>query len=349
MSEPTRKELLESLIEYATVLEASNNSIPAKKYSDLYLYNKVEGMERALVDFILSAEEIDKADESFVNNVVAALRINTIRYPYLEKVLLSPNTRLLRRPSNPMVASFKVFVAKDKKSFSNNQVVYIDVTGIINRDEDKYYIGTRDVPILTSLLINAMTCMGYNAVPSEYVNNYDLRQNMMAAFSNLVNGIITYLRYGAVPKVREKVSYISNLYFLFNICQINPAVSNNMRMYDVAAKTAGLTNAELNAINYILSSSEGWYNNAAGFINVIATVIGASQLTIDVFVEKWALQYRSGTQYALEYYPALAAMMTNTFIGANIVNQTTINRNVGDNLVNVVSSKILSIGRDLVG
>ena len=66
-------------------------------------------------------------------------------------------------------------------------------------------------------------------------------------------------------------------------------------------------------------------------------------LTLDILVEKWLYLYGTGTQFALELYPAFASLVTNVYIGCYINNQKTIEKVVGKDIVTFTVG-VLSIG-----
>ena len=72
-------------------------------------------------------------------------------------------------------------------------------------------------------------------------------------------------------------------------------------------------------------------------------------MKLDNFVEKWIFLYKTGTQFALELFPAFATMMTNAFHGAYINNQKTIEKvtNNGKDMV-AFSRTILQIGSEML-
>ena len=67
-------------------------------------------------------------------------------------------------------------------------------------------------------------------------------------------------------------------------------------------------------------------------------------MKLDNFVEKWIFLYKTGTQFALELFPAFATMMTNAFHGAYINNQKTIEKVVGNTLVSYTKNVIAKGG-----
>lgn len=341
----TRKELFANLIEEAAILEAVDDAIKAKKYSDTFLYGK-SNMSSKLVNFIMRSEEIDRNHSSFDVNVSAFIRANS-RFAFLDKVLKSSNVRLLKAVDAPMPSAFKVFSAKDVKGNSEKILTYIDVSGIIKQENGYYKITNRDVPILTSYLQTAMTLMIYNATPARYTRS-GLGNDLMVAFDRLFTYVIDYLRCATVAKSREKTIYLACMYFQYNIIQAKELYSEET-IRNRALKESGLTQAEASAVDYLANKVPGCYLNINNFIAAVGTVLNAPTLKLDNFIEKWVYVYKAGTQYSLEYFPALASMISNTFHQAGIVNQITIDKVVGSKLINLITEELCDVGRSILG
>ena len=76
------------------------------------------------------------------------------------------------------------------------------------------------------------------------------------------------------------------------------------------------------------------------FIEKLADMIKVPGLKIDNVVDKWMYLYGVNTIFALEYFPALSAMLTDAYIGAYINNQKTIEKVVGNILVKYTKTVI---------
>ena len=68
------------------------------------------------------------------------------------------------------------------------------------------------------------------------------------------------------------------------------------------------------------------FTNIKNFVDTIARILKVNALKVDNFIEKWVFLYKSGTQFATEYYPAFSSMLTNAYHGAYINNQKTIEK-----------------------
>ena len=68
-----------------------------------------------------------------------------------------------------------------------------------------------------------------------------------------------------------------------------------------------------------------------------------SDLSVSIVVDTWMKSFGTGTIFAMEYFPAFAMMMSNTFVGGYIDQQLTIEKIAGQDMVPFVKT-LLQIG-----
>ena len=275
----------------------------------------------------MKADEINKNDPSFDN---IKFMVKRQAYQYLVNIMDSDKVVLLTKTPKSMPRSFKVFCAKDVRHGTGQTKVYIDVTGVIETKDGQYTMSGSKLNELVSYLTSAFVYQVYNMNPAILLRNAKLIDSGTRCFALLFTHIIDYLRMGGVDNIRAKSLYLSAIYY-------QKCVLNNVYSDDVvkarAKNISGLSSREIDVIEYQLKNDT--FNNIDTFINTVAEVLKIPSLKIDNFVEKWVFLYKSGTQFALEYYPAFSSMLTNAFHGGYLNNQQTI-------------EKVLNNGRDLV-
>ena len=180
-----------------------------KNFGDSYLY-KLGNFEKALMQFMMSAEVIDKNHPSF-DDIKYEVKKRAVTSS-LPKVLMSDNIILLKGNVG-LSRAFKVFAAKDIISGDNKTKVFIDVTDIIKSTDGTYSIDNRTIDILISHLVNAMNTFIYWVKPERLLNNTSLIDSGTKAFSDMFTYVVDYLRIGSVDNVRERTKYISALYY----------------------------------------------------------------------------------------------------------------------------------------
>ena len=149
---------------------------------------------------------------------------------------------------------------------------------------------------------------------------------------------------GGVDNIREKSLYLSSLYY--QKCLLGDIYSDNI-VRNRAKKISGLSDREIDVIEYQLDKDS--FTNIKNFVDTIARILKVNALKIDNFIEKWVFLYKSGTQFATEYYPAFSSMLTNANHGAYINNQKTIEKvtNNGKEMV-AYTRALLQLGSELV-
>lgn len=334
----SKRNNLEKLAEFAIIQEAARE-VSIKTYNDSFLYHK-GGYEKNILEFIMKAEEINKNDPSFENVVYM---VKKQPYSFLVNVLLSNRVVLLKKLPKSMPRSFKVFAGKDLRKGTNDIKVYIDITGVITDDGGVYNISGAKLNELVSYLTSAMTYTIYHVDPIRLIGNTKLVESGTQCFSLLFTHIIDYLRMGGVENVRGKTLYLSSLYYQLSILKLKPADSIKNR----ALKISKLTSKEADVLEYMIKPNA--FADINTFIENLSIALKIPDLKLENFIDKWLFLYKTGTQFAIEYFPAFASMMTNAYHGAYIVNQLTIEKvtNNGKELTNFVQT-LLQIGRELM-
>ena len=311
----------------------------AKTYNNTYVYTKFP-YEENIFRFLMSADVIDTSDSNFED----------IKYEFkrrqidscLLKVLLSKNVNLLSaRDSMPLNNQFRVICARDPKTKTNDYKVFIDCTGLIVKDEKSGAWKCRNIDILVSHVINAMVCMIYHKAEKEILS-VNLVTDTMHAFCSLFTHIIDYLfKVSVIPSTKMKCQYLACMYFVENI--IEKEFNDNYK--HMAGKIVNLSEREQDMI--IAQCEAKDFESIKSFIGKIGEVLKQLSLKIDNVIDKWMYLYGTNTVFALEYYPALSAMLTDAYCGAYINNQKTIEKVVGNTLVSYTKN-ILAKGGTLV-
>ena len=309
----------------------------AKKLSDTYLYG-VGDYEKRLYKSFIESTVIDKSDES----------IQDIRYDVkrgqnttvLLKVFDSDNVVFLMN-NVPQPRAFKVFAADDVKSGDRKRKVFIDLTDIITYANGRYEIKPRDLDKLVSYLMGALCYLIYYADPDRIISNSSLLETGNKAFSLLLAYCIDSLRIGGTDKIREKILYLSSLYYQTNILgkDFTESVENR------AKKISGLNSREVEIIDSQLSGDA--FKDIKNFVDNIAKILRCEgSLKIDNFIERWYFLFGTGTQFATELYPAFSSLLTNAYCGAYLNNQKTIEKVLGRTLVEYTLA-LLRLGSEL--
>lgn len=311
--------------------------VKVKNFGDSYLY-KLGNFEKSLMQFMMSAEIIDKNHPSF-EDIKYEVKRRAVTSS-LTKVLMSDNVILLKNNIG-LSRAFKVFAAKDIISGDNKTKVFVDVTDIIKSTDGSYSIEPRNVDILVSHLLNAMHTFIYWVQPARLLNNTALVDSGTRAFADMFTYVIDYLRIGGVDNVRERTKYISALYYQCGL--LCKDITDSVRIR--ARKLSGLSEREADIVETLMGPEP--FKDINNFINALSKVLRIDgQLKLDNFIDKWAFVYGSGTQYGTELYTCFASIITNAYVGAYINNQKTIEKVLGKTLVEFTNA-VFKVGSEL--
>ena len=314
-----------------------NKNVMTKTFTDSFLYNKSSDMyERDILDFIMKGEMIDKNIEAFEDVKYEVKRRQVSQA--LVKVLASDLIVIMDFPVR-MSKAFTVFMAKDIKNDGKNRIfIYNDS---IVKNDTGYKLRNPDVFI--AHLVDAMNQAIYYTDPKRIVMQADLTKEGACAFAKLFTNVVDYLyKIGSVGTNKAKVLYLCILYYVK--CILKKDITDSI--LHLARDVSGLTDREIDLLDLQFNKDKGFVN-IKFFIEQLNKVIGLSRLTVDIFLSKWIYLYGTGTQFALELYPAFASMMTNAYVGCYLNNQKTIEKLIGNHMVSF-SQTILRIGNEVV-
>lgn len=311
----------------------------AKTYNNTFIFTKFN-YEEHIFRFLMTADRIDKNSEKF----------DDIKYEFkkrqlsnaLVKVLLSKNVYLLSAKDKlPLNNQFRVLCSRDpKEKSSTDYKVFIDCTGLIVEDKSGNY-KCRNIDILISHVINAMVSMIYHKAENQILSS-QLVSDTMSAFASLFVHAIDYLfKISVIPSTKMKCLFLSCMYFTENILEKD----FNESYQHMAAKCTNLSEREQEMIMTQCEKED--FESLRSFVEKLSDLLKVPNLKIDNLIDKWMYLYGTNTVFALEYYPALSAMLTDAYCGAYINNQKTIEKVVGNTLVSYTKN-VLAKGGALV-
>lgn len=308
-----------------------------KNYTDCYLYKQAD-YAKNIYKFFIESEVIDKNTEAF-----EAIKFDVRRLQpsaTLTTTLESPNVVLLKH-SVALPRSFKVFANQDIKSGDKKMKVFIDMSDIISTKGGTLTVHPSNIDKLISYLTSALVMRIYYTKPEILLNRASIIDTGTKCFAELFSHVVDYLRMSGVEKLKEKTMYIASVYYQTTMLgkEFSPSIESRCK------QLSKLSTRDIEILNIQLKSNT--YNNIETLINSIAKVIRADGLKLDNFLNQWLKLYGSGTQFALEYYPAFSSMLTNVYNGSYLVTgQKVVEKICGKDLVEY-TNKIFDAGREL--
>lgn len=318
----------------------ANKGNVAKNYGDTYLYNK-GGYEKHLVNFLMTAEEINKKDESF-ENIKFDIKRRQID-SCLVKILESNNVKLMIHPV-PLPKAFKVFAASDIKT-DKKMRVFIDCSDLIKKIDGAYKCNNID--ILIAYLVSCISNLVYYADPKRIIMNKDIIDAGARSFSALFTYIIDYLyKISNTPQIKVKCQYLSARYYIE--CILNKEFTDSGRA--ACRNLSKMTQREEELLELQIDE-ETMFRDINQFVDKLLTTLKLKspeeKSGVEIIIEKWIYLYGTGTQFGLEMFPAFATMMTNCYVGCYINNQKTIEKIAGRNMIDFTKA-VLKIGNESV-
>ena len=291
-----------------------------KTYANTYLFNKYHEYEKKMYEFIMSAERIDTRSDQFADLLYDFKRRNVGNS--LLKIITSNNVILATRPGISLPKSFKVFVAKDVKEDKTKMKVFIDVSDIITLKNGIYTCSKLEW--LTSYVVSAMTAYIYAMNETKLTGNASIIKDGGEAFAKCYSYIIDRMyKITTVPLLRNKIEYISAIYYQVNILGKNleknydSIKANALRISDLDVKSAQIIDITLSEKDFI---------NIDSFNEAISRIFSFMDFKTSNVIAMWMQAFGTGTVFAMEFLPAFATMLTNTYIGGYIDQQMTIEK-----------------------
>ena len=310
-----------------------------KTYAQTYLYRMFPQYEKMMLEGIMQGERIDVNDDKFANILYDVKRRQVSSN--LIKILKSNNTVLIR-PAKTLPKAFKVFVAKDVKN-DKKEKVFIDVSDCVFDKDGEYTCNHIDWII--AYLINAMNSYIYAILPNKLLSNQSIIRDGAQAFSSMFSYILDRIyKISTVQSLRKRIEYISAMYYQINILgkdyskQLDSIKAIAMKVSNIEPRDAQIVDLQID---------EGCFNTLLTFTDNLNRIFKFKDLKISIIVDKWMQSFGTGTVFGLEFYPAFAMMLTNTYVGGYIDNQLTIEKIAGQSMVTMTKS-ILQIGAGVV-
>lgn len=307
-----------------------------KKYSDTYLFRKYPNYNKQLFEFLMSAERIDKNSAAFENIAYEIKRRQVSNALY--KVMLSNNV-VLCLSNKPLPKAFKTTVADDIKTDKKPRV-FIDLSDCVVLKDGIYTC--RNIDWIISYLVNATTAYIYRLHPNKLTNNQTIIKEGADAFASLFTYVIDRIyKISSVQTLRKRIMYISALYYQVSI--LEKPFTDSVKA--IAMKTANIESRDAQIVD--LQIDDKTFIDIDSFIASLTRIFKFNGLTTDVVVAKWMEFYGTGTVFALEFFPAFAAMLSDTYVGGYINQQLTIEKITSQSMVKFTKA-VLQIGEGVV-
>ena len=305
-----------------------------KNFADTYLFNLSPEYRKNIVRFVMEGERIDKSDDSFKDIVYEVSRRQSTSV--VSRVLKHPDI-ILVRADKPMPRALKVFTCKDLKVGRESRKVFIDVSDLFRMKDGAWYCYKVDV--LVAYLISAMVHLIYHENPTRLTLATKIAHSGTKAYAELVTYIIDYLfKISSVDNMRNRCMFITAMFYQVNILRRS---AEDQSVKDLAAKVAKLNARESDIVMMYIKDDS--FKDISTLIATLSDALKLSKLTLDVFMDKWLYLYGSGTHFSTELFTSFSSMMTDAYTGTFINNQKTIEKIVGQDMLDF-SKAVITLG-----
>lgn len=315
-----------------------------KTINQTYLFNiyKKE-YEESIVNFAKATTIIDTKSKEFEDiaydvkkRQIGSFLVDMMHHQSIKLCITESKGATLNR-------SMRVLTAKDIKGGSGKYVIYVDCTGIISKENNRFEC--KEVDKLIALLLDASVNLIYfSSYGARLTGKADIIRSGAYSFASLFNNIINYLfKTNTIQNIHNRCMFLAAQYFIRNILaagQDGPIASSAV---SVAKNIAKMSDREVELMDMYITKDS--FKDIDAFINTIREALKLSKLTTEGFVTTWVKMYTPSTLFALEYFPAFSAMLTNTYIGCYLNNQSTIEKVTNRGLPEYVKS-VLAVGGD---
>lgn len=309
----------------------------AKTYSQTYLFRQYSEYEKKMYEFIINANRIDVESKEFSDVLYDFKRrnVNSVLY----KIITSKNVILCINEGRALPKAFKTFVAKDVKEDKNSYKVFIDVTDCVVMKNGQYVCNKMEW--LISYVINAMVSYIYTMSENRITGNASILKDGGLAFTRCFSYVIDRMyKISVIRQLKQKIEYFIALYYQINILGKDPdknydsIKANAIRISDIESRDAQMVDIMIEDKDFL---------NLDTFVNALGRVFSLKDIKTSTVVNMWMQAFGTGTVFAMEYFPAFSAMMTNTYVGGYLDQQMTIEKVAGPAMVEFTKT-IFQIG-----
>jgi len=313
----------------------------AKTYADSFLYKKSIDYGRDMYKFIMAANRIDTKSSEF-DDILFDVKRRKIS-DKLAKVITSDNV-VIGIGDRSLPKAFRVFVAQDVKT-DKKYKVFIDATDYIKYDKGAYQC--QELNWLISYTIAGITNFVFKLREAKLTMDSSIILDGGSCFVSMLSYAIDRIyKITSVQQIKKRIDYACALYYQINLlCKDSYTESQFKTIKNYAMRIVDIEDSESKIVDIMLKQED--FQDIDTFIKALGRMFNLKDIKIDAVVSTWIKSFGTGTIFALEYFPAFAMVMTNTYIGGYIDNQITIEKICARSLSKFCKS-ILEIAEEVV-
>ena len=254
------------------------------------------------------------------------------------KALTSDKICLMCNGTVTLGKAIKVFTAKDAKEAPDTKKTFIDVSGIISKNDSGMYHCT-SIDSLISYLLAAITQVIYysdDSISRKLTDNVSLTKFGASAYSKLFFNVVDYItKISSINDAKEKCKALTAIYY--QVCLLDKEY-NSPGVNNIAKQVSGISERMLTSI--LIDYDESNFVNLKAICDTISTELRLPKITVEAIVAKWMYIYDPSTTFGLELFPYFSSMISNAYIGAYLNNQKTIQKVIDTDMVQFTKTLI---------
>lgn len=311
-----------------------------KTFADCYIYGLTDSSsnfnaEHALATFIHTAERIDKDSIAF-KNIIDQLKARS-QSAIAIRILMQPDV-VLCIATKELMSSFKVFYARDHESKKLTKKYFVDVTGLISL-KNGFFV-CKEIDKLAAYMLGVLSMKEYYTDHTKLIYNGALQKVSISAFTRLFNSILDYYRLPGYIDNKDKIRYISGVYFAYNVMRLPIESAQN-----AASSAVGISRNETKNYDYYYQYEDDM-KDINVFISYLAKTFKLEGVTVDSFINSWLRKYGKQALYGLELYPSFLNILLYAYSGTYINNMKTIENVTARDMVDATNI-VLNIGNSM--
>lgn len=313
----------------------------AKTYADSFLYKKSIDYGKEMYKFIVGANRIDTKSSEFEDILFDVKRRKVS--DKLAKVITSENV-VIGIGDKSLPKAFRVFVAQDIKT-DKKYKVFIDATDFIKYGNGAYVCS--ELNWLISYTIAGITAFVFKLREPKLTMDSSIILDGGYCFIAMLSYTIDRIyKITSVQQIKKRIDYACALYYQVNLlCKDSYSESQFKGIKNYAMRISDIDDTEARIVDIMLKQED--LENIDSFIKALGRMFNLKDIKIDAILSTWLKSFGTGTIFALEYFPAFAMVMTNTYIGGYIDNQITIEKVCSKSLPKFCKT-ILEIAEEVV-
>ena len=178
-------------------------------------------------------------------------------------------------------------------------------------------------------LIAGIITFIYKMQPERLMLNQTITSKSTICYVRLMSYVIDRLvKITSTPQLKTRIDYYIAYFYLYNVMCKNDMSLDSLRGY--ALKASGISDSDAIKVDALIDEKD--FADLDTFCKGLSKNFNI-EINVSAVLSTWLQAFQTGTQYAMEFFPSFSMMLTHTYIGGYLVNQTAIEKICGTDAV----------------